>query len=144
MNASQIWMLQKLFQNNFAGNLAFDTDGDGSFDSLRKVRMLEEAVLGKCDANDGINDGVIDDPLSCDFNPEVDLADIMCTGDVNADDCFTTTQVQTIQAIYDGTRDSKGVLILQGEILGFGIYLAGSRHSPYRQLIVPCANGHCG
>lgn len=118
MNASQIWMLQKLFQNNFAGNLAFDTDGDGSFDSLRKVRMLEEAVLGKCDAYDGITDGVINDPLSCDFNPEVDLADIMCAGDVNADDCFTTTQVQTIHAIYDGARNSKGVLIYKGKSLG--------------------------
>ena len=118
MNAGQIWLLQKLFQNNFAGNLAYDTDGDGSLDSLRKVTMLEEAVLGKCDANDGITDGVINDPLSCDFDPEIDLADLMCTGDVNADDCFTTAQLQTIKDIYAGTHDSKGILIYKGKALG--------------------------
>ena len=79
LNASHVWMLQRVFQNDFAGNLAFDTNGDGSFDSLRKLELLQEAVLLKCDANDGIRDGVIDDPLSCAFKPEVDLAD-KCLG----------------------------------------------------------------
>ncbi len=118
MNASQIWTLQKMFQNDFAGNLAFDTDGDGSFDSLTKVSMLEKAVLSKCDTNDGITDGVIDDPLRCDFDPEVDLGDMMCAGDVNADGCFTSAQLQTIKDIYAGTYDSKGVLIYKGKALG--------------------------
>ena len=117
-NVSHAWMLQKVFQNDFAGNLAFDTDGDGSFDSLTKVKMLEEAVLAKCDANDGISDGVIDDPLSCDFDPDVDLASMMCAGDVNADDCFTSTQLKTINDIYAGPYDSKGVSVLKGKALG--------------------------
>ena len=89
VNVNHVWMLQRMFQNDFAGSLAYDTDGDGSFDSLRKLTMLEEAVLSKCDANDGIFDGVIDDPLSCDFDPEVNLADMMCPGDVNADDAMS-------------------------------------------------------
>ena len=117
-NVSHVWMLQKVFQNNFAGNLAFDTAGDGSFDSLTKVKMLEETVLAKCDANDGISDGVIDDPLSCDFDPDVDLVNMMCTGNVNADDCFTTTQLQTVKDIYAGPYDSNGVSILKGKSFG--------------------------
>ena len=117
-NVSHAWMLQKVFQNDFEGNLAFDTNGDGSFDSLTKVKMLEEAVLAKCDANDGITDRVIDDPISCDFDPDVDLASMMCAGDVNADDCFTSTQLKTIQDIYAGPYDSKGVSVLKGKALG--------------------------
>ena len=117
-NVSHAWMLQKVFQDNFAGNLAFDTDGNGSFDSLTKMSILEEAVLAKCDANDGITDGVIDNPLSCEFDPQVDLADRMCDGDVNADDCFTRRQLQTIKDFYSGPYDSRGVSILKGKSFG--------------------------
>ncbi len=117
-NVSHAWMLQKVFQNNFEGNLAFDTNGDGSYDSLKKLKMLEEAVLAKCDANDGITDRVIDHPLNCDFDPDVDLAGMMCSGNVNADDCFTTTQLQIIKDFYAGPYDSKGVSILKGKAFG--------------------------
>ena len=118
LNTTHVWTMQRTFQDNFAGNLAFDTDGDGSFDSLRKLEMLQEAVLAKCDAHDGITDGVIDNPLSCDFDPEADLAEKMCAGNVNADDCFTTTQVQTIKDVYSGPYDSKGVSTFKGKALG--------------------------
>ncbi len=117
-NVSHAWMLQKVFQNDFADNLAFDTDGDGSFDSLKKVKMLEDAVLAKCDANDGITDGIIDNPLACEFAPDLDLAEMMCSGNVNADDCFTTGQLQNIKDFYAGPYDSKGVSILKGKAFG--------------------------
>ncbi|MDA2935239.1 tannase/feruloyl esterase family alpha/beta hydrolase [Acidobacteria bacterium AH-259-D05] len=118
LNITHVWTLQQLFRDNFAGNLAFDTDGDGSFDSLRKAEILKEAVLAKCDANDGITDGVIDDPLACHFNPELDLASNRCEGDINGDDCFTTAQIETIKDIYSGSYDSKGVSIFKGKALG--------------------------
>ncbi len=117
-HASSTWRLQRLFRNDFEGNLAFDSNGDGSLDSLTKLEMLGKAVLDKCDANDGITDGVIDNPLSCDFEPDADLAAMMCAGNVNADDCFTTVQLQTIKDIYSGVSDSKGVPIYKG--LAFG------------------------
>jgi hypothetical protein len=67
---------------------------------------------------DGITDGVIDDPLACDFEPEDELASLMCRDDVNADDCFTRGQIQTIKDIYGGAHDSKGVLVFKGQALG--------------------------
>ena len=118
LNISHVWKYQRLYQNDFAGNLAFDSNGDGSLDSLTKHEILTEAVMAKCDANDGITDGVIDNPLSCDFKPEVDLAEMMCAGNVNADDCFTTAQVQTIKDLYSGAYDSRGVSVLKGLALG--------------------------
>ena len=117
-NVSHVWMLQRMFRNDFEGILAFDTDGDGSFDSLKKLEMLQQAVLAKCDANDGITDGVINDPLGCSFDPEVDLADMMCPGNVNANDCLTTAQLQTIKDFYRGAYDSEGVSIHKGKALG--------------------------
>ena len=117
-DAGNLFILQRLFQNEFAGNLAFDTNGDGQFDSLKKVDVLREAVLAKCDAIDGIRDGVIQNPLVCRFDAKADLASKMCPGNVNGEACFTTAQIESIQAIYGGARDSKGTLILKGRSPG--------------------------
>jgi feruloyl esterase len=114
MNTSHVWMLQKLFRDRFAGNLAFDVDGDGMPESLAKWQILRDAVLRKCDAKDGIADGVVDDPLACDFRPHADLEAFMCRGDVNADGCLTTRQVQTIADVYRGPYDSKGTPVIKG------------------------------
>jgi hypothetical protein len=118
LNVSHVWLAQRVFADNFAGNLAFDKDGDGVPESLTKLNILRDAVLAKCDGRDGIKDGVIDQPPACDFKPEVDLASRMCSQDRNADDCFTRRQIQLIQDIYRGPHDSRGVQIYKGMDLG--------------------------
>jgi Tannase and feruloyl esterase len=35
-------------------------------------KPITDALLQKCDAKDGVADGIISDPLGCDFNPAVD------------------------------------------------------------------------
>ena len=37
LNAGHTWLLQRVFRNDYAGNLAFDADGDGKPESLRKL-----------------------------------------------------------------------------------------------------------
>src|SRR5262249_3183604 len=118
LNVSHVWMLQKLFKDKFACNLAYKKDGDEIPDRLTKWQILKDGVLAKGDEKDGIKDGVVDNPLVCDFKPEVDLAKFMCPGDANGDGCFTKRQLQTIKDIYRGPYDSKGVQILKGLSLG--------------------------
>lgn len=125
MNAVRVWLLQRMFRDDFAGALAFDTDGDGRFDSLRKMEMLTAAVLAACDRNDGIADGVIDDPSSCDFDAERDLAALQCAGDSNADDCLTVAQIQTVRDFHAGPRDSAGRPIYSGKPIGSEAQWAG-------------------
>ena len=117
-NANHVWMLQRVFRNNLAGNLAYDKDGDGTPESFTKLNLLSDTMLAKCDGVDGISDGVIDDPLACDFKPEVDLAEKMCPNNVNGDACFTTEQIQTIKDIYGGAHDSSGDLVYKGKPFG--------------------------
>ena len=117
-NVSHVWMMQKIFRDHFAGAPAFDTDRDGRLDSLKKLDVLRRLVLQKCDSRDGITDGVIDDPLSCDFDADSDLADLMCVDDINAENCFTNAQIQTIKDIYRGPYDSQGVSIYKGKAYG--------------------------
>lgn len=118
VNVAHVWEQQKLFRDKMAGNLAYDVAGDGTFASTTKLRMLQNAVLAKCDAKDGIKDGIIEDPLSCDFKPEVDLAGKLCPGDANADECFTKRQIETIKGIYSGPQDSKGNVLCKGMAVG--------------------------
>ena len=114
LNVSHVWTAQRIFADNLAGNLAFDRDGDGTPESLTKVRILQRAVLDKCDATDGITDGVLDDPPGCKFDPAVDLKDHMCRDGRDGDDCFTPRQIRTIQEIYRGPHDSRGVRVYKG------------------------------
>ena len=118
LNAGHVWMAQQVFKDNFAANLAFDTDGDGIPESLTKSEILRDTVIDQCDALDSISDGLLADPLSCNFDPDRDLAEWMCPAGVDADDCITRPQLQTIKDFYRGPVDSNGVQISEGLALG--------------------------
>jgi len=108
------WLLQRIYADQFAGAMAFDTDGDGRLDSLTKMKLLQQAVLDTCDALDGIIDGVVADPQRCRFDPDSGLKNKLCPGDVNADNCFTRRQIQTIKDFYRGGYDSRGTRVYWG------------------------------
>ena len=129
LNAGHTWLLQRVFRNDYAGNLAFDADGDGKPESLRKLELLADIVLARCDANDGIEDGVVDEPLMCDFEPKRDLEAMMCANDVNADACFTKAQLQTVEDFYRGPYDSRGTSIIKGR--AFGAERGWAEYIPY-------------
>jgi hypothetical protein len=118
LNAGHTWLLQRTFRNDHAGNLAFDADGDGKPESLRKLELLADAVLARCDTNDGIRDGVIDEPLMCEFEPKRDLAASLCANDVDGDACLTSAQLETIEDFYRGPYDSRGTSIIKGRAFG--------------------------
>lgn len=75
--------------------------------SGNKLKLLEAKVLAKCDATDGLPDGLLDDPRACRFNPAQDLP--VCAG-AESDDCFTAQQINALQKIYGGARNRKGQL----------------------------------
>ena len=68
-----------------------------------KYPMIHQFVLNACDANDGVKDGLIEDPESC----HVDFKGLACkTGDGPA--CLTQRQVQTARTIVSPARDAVG------------------------------------
>jgi feruloyl esterase len=80
--------------------------------SREKAGLLNKEYLGKCDASDGLKDGVVENPLKCNFDPEKDLT--KCSGDAGAAGCFTAAEIEALKKIYDGVRDSKGTLLFPG------------------------------
>ena len=49
---------------------------DASFIPASKFPVIQKAVLNTCDANDGVKDGVLEDPRKCKFDPGA----ILCKG----------------------------------------------------------------
>lgn len=95
----------------------------GSQIPLAKLSMLGAGVYAKCDGIDGLVDGLIDDPLKCNFDPYRDLA--KCPGDVDASDCFTEAQLAALKNIYAGGFNSKGELVAPGTQKGAEVFIGG-------------------
>ena len=75
-----------------------------------KQRALHQAVLEACDANDGVKDGVLENPLTCRFDPQV----LACKGDDSAS-CLTAPQVEAARRIYAGASNPRtGEFIFPG------------------------------
>ena len=60
--------------------------------------LVADAVYRKCDAADGVADGLIDDPRLCAVKPDVDVPH--CPNDADAPGCLTSAQAQVLETIY--------------------------------------------
>ena len=118
MNAVRVWLLQRMLRDDGTAALASDRDGDGRFDTIRKLEILADAVSMRCDRIDGVGDGVIDDPPRCDFDPLRDLTEYQCRDGADTEDCFTASQIETIRDFYAGPRDRVGEPIYAGKPIG--------------------------
>jgi feruloyl esterase len=74
-----------------------------------KLPAIEAAALNACDGNDGVKDGVIENPAQCHFDPSV----LLCKG-AESDSCLTEPQLATLKKIYSGPQDSKGKAMYVG------------------------------
>ena len=74
-----------------------------------KLPAIEATALAQCDTKDGVKDGVIENPLACNFDTSV----LKCRG-AEADSCLTVPQLAALNTIYRGLRDSKGDQLMPG------------------------------
>lgn len=79
-----------------------------------KIALIANAVNAACDANDGVEDGVLEDPRRCRFDPEV----LSCRPGQDAASCLTPKQVKAVKAIWAGARTTAGDLVYPGLLPG--------------------------
>lgn len=76
--------------------------------------LITRAALAQCDGLDGVEDGVIENPLACDF----DVTSLACDDDTASSSsspadatatgsCLTAAQVATARALYAGPTDAR-------------------------------------
>jgi feruloyl esterase len=85
----------------------------GGYISSIKIPALQAAALAACDAQDGVKDGFINDPLRCHFDPSV----LLCKGD-DSRSCLTAPQVASAKRIYAAGAHSQGTQIYPGLMPG--------------------------
>ncbi len=74
-------------------------DGAGRIDGAG-AEFLRRRVLEQCDGLDGLEDGIVSRPESCDF----DFGRLRCPGGVDTgSDCFSNAQVATLEAMHSPT-----------------------------------------
>src|SRR5580765_4607130 len=86
--------------------------------SPAKLALVAERVMAKCDAVDGLTDGLIDDPRRCDFDPAKDVPEL------------TPAEAVTLKKIYGGVV-SKGKPFFPGFMIG------SENNGGWANLIVP-------
>jgi feruloyl esterase len=67
-----------------------------------KLPLITKAVVAACDADDGVADGVVDDPRTCRYDP----AALLCKAD-DQPDCLTREQLDALTRMYAGARNSR-------------------------------------
>ena len=75
----------------------------GALFSDSDLQLVAAAVLKKCDALDGLADGMINDYRACRFDPAV----LTCKA-AKSDSCLTPNQVTALEKVMEGPHDSHG------------------------------------
>ena len=92
--------------------------------SAAKLNMLSEAAVNACDAQDGVKDGLINNPRACKFDPSV----LLCKGADN-DSCLTAPQLESVKRAYATPKFANGEAVFPGKEpgseTGWGGVLAG-------------------
>src|ERR1700722_9736156 len=70
---------------------------EASYIPPAKYAVIHQAVLDKCDALDGVKDGVLENPTRCKFDPKV----LECKG-TDKPACLTAPQVELVKKVYGG------------------------------------------
>lgn len=95
-----------------------------------QLLMLANEVLAACDADDGVADGVLNDPPSCKWDPET----IACDGE-RSRRCLGASELAAVNKIYSGPVTSAGkplyVPVPPGGEERWRYWLFASKQGPY-------------
>jgi feruloyl esterase len=107
-----------------------------------KLAVVADKVMAKCDAIDGLKDGLIDDPRKCAFDPARDVPS--CREGTDGADCLTPAQAAAIAKVYSGPL-SNGKPFFPGYMPGSeavvtGLFGGGTGSGWMNVIVAPSAN----
>ncbi|MGI9259328.1 MAG: tannase/feruloyl esterase family alpha/beta hydrolase, partial [Gammaproteobacteria bacterium] len=104
LNMSQLWAAQQVAALKAEDELL----------TIPQLSSLKNAAVDACDALDGIEDRIIDDPRQC----SVDPAAMQCVGSESSSSCLSEAQVEFVETIYRGPVSVAGERIYPGRTPG--------------------------
>jgi feruloyl esterase len=88
--AQAIWSAQAVHNN------------ESAFIPRAKYQFIHQAVLAACDKLDGVEDGVLENPRRCTFDPKV----LTCAGD-DGPQCLTPPQAEAARRLYSASLNPR-------------------------------------
>ncbi len=85
LQGMQVWVAQQAHRD------------EAAYIPPEKYSLIHNAVLAACDANDGVKDGVLEDPTKCAFDPKV-----LACKEGDGPNCLSAEQVETARRMYSG------------------------------------------
>lgn len=119
----QVWSLQQVLAIA-PKNAAGEPDTSRAF-SDAQLKGLADAALKRCDALDGLADGIINDYRACAFDPREQVCD--AASDARGAACLTTTQANTLREILGGAHKPNGEKLYGSTPVDTGIALPAWR-----------------
>ena len=121
-------------------NQAAPKDATGAPDISKLIsdadrKLFMDALMERCDAKDGVADGMISNPLACDFDPD----ELACKPG-QTEGCIAPTTTAAIKKAFAGPKNSYGTPVYPGFLYDTGITLKGGVSG----LLVPTASGIFG
>ncbi len=83
-------------------------------------KLIMDALMKRCDAKDGVADGMISDPLGCDFDPAV----LACKPG-QTDACIAPEKTAAIKKAFAGPTNAYGTQVYPGFLYDAGITMKG-------------------
>ncbi|KAI9362553.1 tannase and feruloyl esterase [Zopfochytrium polystomum] len=89
--------------------------------------LVHNDILKQCDGLDGYVDGILEDPLLCNYTPE----SLLCDDGGNTTQCLTSRQVETVRKAFSPVYGTNGTLIYPrmqpgSEQIAFYVYYSGA------------------
>ncbi|MSO83326.1 MAG: tannase/feruloyl esterase family alpha/beta hydrolase [Acidobacteria bacterium] len=121
----------------------------GAYIPPEKYPAVHDAVLQACDGMDGVEDGILENPLACHFDPKV----LQCKAGEDTASCLTAAQVQTATMIYAPAKDPKTGKVLTGGLMPgtelqwgtlYGPAPYGNAAEPLKYIVMKDANWDAG
>jgi feruloyl esterase len=82
--------------------------------------LIESSYLAMCDEQDGLKDGILNDPRTCGF----DVTALLCE-DEKSRSCLSQQQIAAVRVVYNGPQDSRGNALFYGFPFGAETALGG-------------------
>jgi hypothetical protein len=82
-------------------------DQQGSVLDNAVAETVHKSVLARCGAQAGVDEGLVTDPASCDWKPEM----IACASNESNNNCLTDRQARAIKRLRSPVVDSKGAVV---------------------------------